>query len=973
MTPAEMDTYTFTASAGDKVLVRISESSGNLWPGIRVYSPDGTKLCEASGFGYGTAEIATCSLPSTGTYSILVDGYNGTNTGDYYLYLQRLNNPGSPTPVVSGSTIAGSISPAPEADVYSFEGNAGDMLLVLMTATSGNLSPEVRIYRSDGSLLCSKSTFSSVLNIQCFIDSAGTYYIFVFGGAGTGNYNLGIEFGKWYLGRHSAAPIAFASEGTLQIKISNDFTRIEKIRGDPACLPHEAHAFAYDPGLTLPIANGQFLALGIPLDIPASPGHAHSMDIDGIFFDTNGDGKPDQAHGGFTFRSGSDVCVMLWDATGIGPDTDSDGWSDSAETALGSSTSNATRTPESLTVPTTVLAGPNICEDFKDNDGDSLTDAADPGCPPLPGEALRTRVIAPERVSPGQPLTYIVEYRNDGSETANNVVVSLALDGFLIFNFASSDGLYIPGTNSIVWTLPQVASRASGSFSVNTTMAAGLPAGLEIDVETAITSFGTTSLSGNGQNMLTGSDCAPINSNGINYSTKNKENNGVYNGKAETLGGSFVPWSPDLGMIDEIASVDLGSRGKLFNPDEVNELSKARGCHSTAIGYSGSTAILAKLAQMGLMNGDTLVLVSPVLTNHQQFLDIVNGHVPGQKGFEKMVVLYGEDLVPDPWRAKFDLSTRTWQFWVKPNNQEWEITSPSNAILFWPLFLALKPAVDINMASFMQHLDQIADLYEQQTGERPVTLEVDSNQPGNQVNIKYQSGKTESFPVQMIPGPDSSDPRIVYINIPKIPGCESLSKGVKAHWNMMVLELEFEKALHRPPSNDQIDLNYLGTLCQELSKKGWQSGSVVATARDPNAKSVTPEFAQPGDTLNFTVEFENEGEGTAYGVYVIDTLDPDLDDSTLTFPATLPPLVDSYTYNPDNRTIVWYIGEVGPGEGGQLPYSIAVRNDAPPDYLVTNYATVYFTSVPEVTNTNGVAVTANYSQIENIYLPLVLR
>ena len=87
---AEMDSYSFAANAGDKVLVRVSRTSGDLWPGIRVYSPgpDATKLCDAS--SPTTAEIASCTLPSTGTHTILVyDGFNGTHTGDYNLYLTR--------------------------------------------------------------------------------------------------------------------------------------------------------------------------------------------------------------------------------------------------------------------------------------------------------------------------------------------------------------------------------------------------------------------------------------------------------------------------------------------------------------------------------------------------------------------------------------------------------------------------------------------------------------------------------------------------------------------------------------------------------------------------------------------------------------------------------------------------------------------------------------------------------------------
>lgn len=66
---------------------------------------------------------------------------------------------------------------------------------------------------------------------------------------------------------------------------------------------------------------------------------------------------------------------------------------------------------------------------------------------------------------------------------------------------------------------------------------------------------------------------------------------------------------------------------------------------------------------------------------------------------------------------------------------------------------------------------------------------------------------------------------------------------------------------------------------------GESSGdSTVAAARDPNAKHVDGEIASPGDALNFTIEFENEGEGIAFGVYVTDRLDADLDESTLMLP-----------------------------------------------------------------------------------------
>ncbi len=106
-TAAQMDAYCFVAAAGDVVLVRMTATSGNLWPELRLYGPGGGKLCEE--YDPTTAEIGECALPSDGTYTILAgDGFNGAFTGEYMLYLGCLTpacgNPGSsetPTPTAT--------------------------------------------------------------------------------------------------------------------------------------------------------------------------------------------------------------------------------------------------------------------------------------------------------------------------------------------------------------------------------------------------------------------------------------------------------------------------------------------------------------------------------------------------------------------------------------------------------------------------------------------------------------------------------------------------------------------------------------------------------------------------------------------------------------------------------------------------------------------------------------------------------
>jgi uncharacterized repeat protein (TIGR01451 family) len=135
--------------------------------------------------------------------------------------------------------------------------------------------------------------------------------------------------------------------------------------------------------------------------------------------------------------------------------------------------------------------------------------------------------------------------------------------------------------------------------------------------------------------------------------------------------------------------------------------------------------------------------------------------------------------------------------------------------------------------------------------------------------------------------------------------------------------------------------------------------SQVTVARDPNIKYGPDGYVSLGQTLNYTVEYENEGEGIAFGVYATDILDVDLDDSILEIGPVVSTsngsvIADPGTYNPSTRTITWLVGEVGPNEGGVANFSAKVRNDVPEGTEVINSATVYFPSVPETTRTNTI-------------------
>ncbi len=146
---------------------------------------------------------------------------------------------------------------------------------------------------------------------------------------------------------------------------------------------------------------------------------------------------------------------------------------------------------------------------------------------------------------------------------------------------------------------------------------------------------------------------------------------------------------------------------------------------------------------------------------------------------------------------------------------------------------------------------------------------------------------------------------------------------------------------------------------QNLTLASYSYKRAVLLAKDPNLKYGPEGDVKPGQKLNYRIEFENVGQGIAYGVYFTDTLSEYLDDSTLWTHKVLSINDDSVIgskgiYDPDTRTITWFVGELGPQKGGYTNFSINVHDDALPGSEILNYATIYFPSVPELTRTNGI-------------------
>src|SRR2546429_832552 len=84
-------------------------------------------------------------LASGGTYYFLLSDLNGDETGTYGVSLDRLKKPVDVRPIAYGQTLQASIDAVAKADAYSFQAQAGDVVRVRMSRSSG-IDPKIELF-----------------------------------------------------------------------------------------------------------------------------------------------------------------------------------------------------------------------------------------------------------------------------------------------------------------------------------------------------------------------------------------------------------------------------------------------------------------------------------------------------------------------------------------------------------------------------------------------------------------------------------------------------------------------------------------------------------------------------------------------------------------------------------------------------------------------------------------------------------
>jgi len=113
----------------------------------------------------------------------------------------------------------------------------------------------------------------------------------------------------------------------------------------------------------------------------------------------------------------------------------------------------------------------------------------------------------------------------------------------------------------------------------------------------------------------------------------------------------------------------------------------------------------------------------------------------------------------------------------------------------------------------------------------------------------------------------------------------------------------------------------------------------VQGAVDPNDKLAIPEAGPivPGELLHYVVRFENVGNLATDSIVISDTLDPNLDRTSVAF------ISDGGVYDPAGHSISWLLKTpLDPGKQGFVEFWAKARADLRPGDTITNRASITF-------------------------------
>ncbi len=215
----DLDPWTFTAAAGDRVTIQLMELTGgaSFTPRFELFDPKGERKRNAAGTLGATNETV---IDLGGTYTVLVGDTNRTGTGTYRLLLTRSTvAPLSANILTNGTTHFGEVAVPGQSNAWTFRASSGDRIILRLGDTSGSgFTPAIRLY-NPANLLVDSSSGTTAAEVNVVAATNGTFKVIVADNSGTG-----LQIGTYRLTLVKTGNPLVISPGDEGGPITNGFT-----------------------------------------------------------------------------------------------------------------------------------------------------------------------------------------------------------------------------------------------------------------------------------------------------------------------------------------------------------------------------------------------------------------------------------------------------------------------------------------------------------------------------------------------------------------------------------------------------------------------------------------------------------------------------------------------------------------------------------------------------------------------------
>lgn len=253
ITPGDLDTFTFQASAGEAVHVQVVETEeGRSGPKIWLYNPDGTLLplvYDSSGSSlidvvaancHSTSSV--CKLTQTGAYRLVVEDRGISDEIGYRIHFARVRQANEHGALADDGSVDGELTLG-DIDTFTFQAAAGGSLYLRVgNETAPYFNPKIWLYGPNGVLVFSGSARGAI-DVDCYPTSSSCRL------EQTGIYRLVVKeaddaFAGAYEVLHQTSRLLAAD--IVQDSVWSD-----------ASLPYRVHGtIRIAPGVTLKVRKG---------------------------------------------------------------------------------------------------------------------------------------------------------------------------------------------------------------------------------------------------------------------------------------------------------------------------------------------------------------------------------------------------------------------------------------------------------------------------------------------------------------------------------------------------------------------------------------------------------------------------------------------------------------------------------------------------------------------------------------------